>query len=530
MRMNTTKGLRIASLTSVASILAIACASTGGGENVGATSHAIAREVPSCSDGIPNGEETDTDCGGTCGKCAFNKGCKSGADCASGVCREGLCAGANASNGIKDGDETDVDCGGQQAVACAGGQHCLTAHDCGTNSCTEGVCDAASVPDAEPEEESSAGDIHTQAVIGAIPAGEATNVGVKVPIGPATEFVPGNAKSCQGGGGAGVNTCGSPGSENCCTTISVAGGGYKRPGPSGQAAWQSVNLSAFKLDKYEITQGRLRRFFNSVGGNVKAHAPAAGAGAHPKIANSGWRTEWNKRLPASWDEIYGRLVWGCAYGSDNSDYGSTTWDSAANDDKAVSCIDWYTLFAFCAWDGGRLPTDAEWGFAAMGGAEERTYGWGNDAPHANGPGYSKVVSYLDGWQMTWPLTPPEDNQYWNQTDGSKHIAPPGRKPDGRAKWGHRDLNGNVLEWMLDNGDVPAGVFCENCANVNWPHLSATENSTQPVSEAGPAWNSDGGRILRGGSFEAHPLQNTHRYDNYPVYRTYARAGGRCARD
>jgi formylglycine-generating enzyme required for sulfatase activity len=40
-------------------------------------------------------------------------------------------------------------------------------------------------------------------------------------------------------------------------------------------------------------------------------------------------------------------------------------------------MDWYEAYAFCIWDGGFLPTDAEWNYAAAGGAQQRAYPWSN---------------------------------------------------------------------------------------------------------------------------------------------------------
>ncbi len=472
----------------------------------------FSNEVPACDDGIPNGKETDVDCGGPCGKCEAFKGCQVAGDCNSAVCRDSLCQVAHAGNLVKDADETDIDCGGADAPGCAAEAACKENHDCESNLCniaagkTDGKC--AAVPPAVDDPPITGQSIRIMANA----AGVLT--------------VPADAKSCVGAG-PGHTTCGA-GAESCCGTIGVPAGSYKRYSKSNLPA----TVSAFNLDKFEVTQGRLRTFIQSKGGNLKGSPPAAGAGKHPKIANSGWRSEWNKRLPASNAEVNARFTYACAYGSDNSSYGSTTWTTnGTNDDKPVTCVDWYTAFAFCAWDGGRLPTDAEWGYAAQGGSEQRTYTWGNAAVKAeDANSIKRVVHYLGGWQMTWPLAPPEANQYWNGPDGPKHIAPPGKKTAGKARWGHMDLNGNVLEWMLDNNDAKSGN-CVDCANVSWPALAAGENSPQPINNAGTAqWKSDGGRVLRGGSFELHPLQNTHRYVNYPVWRTYARAGFRCARD
>ncbi len=486
------------------------------------------KEVPRCDDSIPNGEETDTDCGGpTCGKCGMKMGCKAGSDCQSGVCIHGLCEGSLSANGQKDGQETDVDCGGPEAVACATGKACREDGDCEGSLCEAGVCG-----DRAPEPPAPASDdvIDTDSTPKALPGlGQAVN-NQALPV-AGQQFVAFTTKSCATNG-AGRNTCGANGNESCCRTIQVPGGTFKRFNNNSLPA----TISSFKLDKYEVTQGRLRKFFQSKGGNLKGSPPAAGAGAHPKIANSGWRSAWNKRLPGSNAEIDGRLTWGCAFGSDNNNYGSTTWSSSANDNKPVTCVDWYTAFAFCAWDGGRLPTAAEWSYAAEGGSYQRAYAWGGSAPKyadANNQGYQRTVWYLkengggfDGWQMTWP----SNKFWWDGNDGPLHIAPPGSKPAGAARWGHMDMSGNLLEWVLDRNDTPAGT-CSDCANVSFPNLSASENSAYPLKADGTAaWASDGNRVLVDGSWEGHAIQNSHRYANYPVWRTYARAGFRCARN
>src|SRR5215207_1716394 len=67
---------------------------------------------PQCTDLIRNGEETDIDCGGTCGPCNVGDRCNTTSDCDQSTCDDGRCAPLPCANGVKDGQETDVDCGG----------------------------------------------------------------------------------------------------------------------------------------------------------------------------------------------------------------------------------------------------------------------------------------------------------------------------------------------------------------------------------------------------------------------------------
>jgi hypothetical protein len=59
-----------------------------------------------------------------------------------------------------------------------------------------------------------------------------------------------------------------------------------------------------------------------------------------------------------------------------------TWTDTVgpNENLPMNCVPWYKAFAFCVWDGGRLPTEAEWNYAATGGNEQRKYPWGSTAP------------------------------------------------------------------------------------------------------------------------------------------------------
>ncbi len=98
-------------------------------------------QAPGCGDGVPNGDETDEDCGGSCGPCPDTFGCRVGADCQSKVCDATafICTPVGCDDGVQNGLETDQDCGGALCDAagktCALGLHCLADADCGSSSC-----------------------------------------------------------------------------------------------------------------------------------------------------------------------------------------------------------------------------------------------------------------------------------------------------------------------------------------------------------------------------------------------------------
>ncbi|HET6584556.1 MAG TPA: hypothetical protein VFG69_13935 [Nannocystaceae bacterium] len=101
-----------------------------------------------CNDGMQNGDETDVDCGGSCPtKCDDGDMCLVGEDCSSTFCDPDTqtCTPPACDDGVQNGDETDVDCGGSCGNTCGTGDDCLVGTDC-----IDDVCDPDDLTCAPP--------------------------------------------------------------------------------------------------------------------------------------------------------------------------------------------------------------------------------------------------------------------------------------------------------------------------------------------------------------------------------------------
>ena len=246
----------------------------------------------------------------------------------------------------------------------------------------------------------------------------------------------------------------------------------------------SAHPSSFSLDKFEVTVGRFRAFVEQ----YEAAKPEEGSG---KILHNqddpGWDSDWNAPpfLLGTEEELRAVLA------DDGACTGPRMWteSAGAHEVRPMNCVTWYEAQAFCVWDGGRLPTEAEWNYAAAGGTEERVYPW---LPAEASP----VVKPEDAVYTSSEQMPTEP------LDVGSHSSP--------AKWDHRDLSGNVAEWALDgyeNCFDPEG--CDDCG------------PTRGFSQ----------KAVRGGSFADTDL-NIRVDTRGPVDGTSREAtlGFRCARD
>jgi sulfatase modifying factor 1 len=314
--------------------------------------------------------------------------------------------------------------------------------------------------------------------------------------------------ACQTGSD-GVVDCGAS-RESCCTTLAVAGGTYFRTytsdtdggpnemdgGPNAEA--DPARVSGFRLDKYLVTVGRFRQFVNAWNGGV-GYAPPPGSGKHAQL-NGGLG------LASVGDDAGLEYETGWLASDDGNiaptdanlacDPSFATWTTSAgsNERLPINCVNWWEAYAFCVWDGGFLPSEAEWECAAAGGSQQLEYPWGS-----TDPGTENQYAIYD---CQYPSGSPG-----GCTDVS-NIAPVGTATLGAGLWGQLDLAGDLWEWNLDWYAESYVDPCSDCAYL------------LPASS----------RVFRGGSFydPTSHLFPPYRSGDSPASR-YDYLGFRCAR-
>ena len=287
------------------------------------------------------------------------------------------------------------------------------------------------------------------------------------------------SESCVGGSCFPASTtqrsCPDP-TERGCGVVAIPAGSFVMGGDGAAIndtpAAGTMTISAYSLDAYEVTVSRFRRFWTA--GHPAATSPLMYPGGTLAWTGGGVTEPIPVNSDCTWSETPGSL-----------------------EAHPINCVDWYTAQAFCVWDGGRLPTEAEWEYAARGTSlggltPERSYPWGSTDPRPT----CDLVE--------WNSCPGDDG---TRTKRVGSFAPSA---------GLYDLAGNVLEWNADWSALYTDTTC-------WNGLARSN----PVCNNGAS----GLRVFRGGSwnyYDVATLRSASRYFNTPTSRSIS-IGYRCAR-
>lgn len=257
--------------------------------------------------------------------------------------------------------------------------------------------------------------------------------------------------------------------------------------PDGEAPVRTVTLDKFYLDRYPVTNDRFAEFIQATRHKTEAE-------------RFGWSFVFKGHLPAEQRnaEVPGLRWWRRVEGAN--------WQHPEGPDSGVQNrldhpvvhVSWNDAEAFAAWAGKRLPTEAEWEFAARGGLEQKRLPWGDELT----PDGRHLCNI---WQGEFPDVDLAE-------DGYSAPAPVTAYPPNG--FGFAVITGNVWEW---------------CADWFSPdyHLYATRSN--PV---GPQHGQT--KSMRGGSYLCHAsycnrYRVAARTSNTPDSST-TNLGFRCARD
>lgn len=226
----------------------------------------------------------------------------------------------------------------------------------------------------------------------------------------------------------------------------------------GETPVHHVRLSAFSIDVHCVTNAQFGRFVADTGYRTEAEKYGTSAVFHLLVQADAADVPGNAAGAPWWHVVRG-ADWAHPHGRESS------WTDLA--DHPVVHVSHRDARAYCAWAGRRLPTEAEWEYAARGGLEGGRYAWGDELT-VDGEHRANL------WQGRFPAVNTRE-------DGYLATNPVGAFP--ANGYGLYDTAGNVWEW------------CADYFSPYYYRRSATEDPPGPKMGMG--------RVMRGGSYLCH---------------------------
>jgi sulfatase modifying factor 1 len=258
----------------------------------------------------------------------------------------------------------------------------------------------------------------------------------------------------------------------------------------GEGPVRSVFLKPFYMDIHPVTNASFAEFVNATGYKTEAE-------------QYGWSfVFWGNipedRLEALVEDTVQGATWWCKVSGSSWQHPEGPGSSIIRrGDYPVVHVSWNDAQAYCAWTGLRLPTEAEWEFAARGGLVQKAYPWGDKLRHEG-----KHMCNI--WQGEFPVKDTGDDGY---TAACPVEAFP---PNG---FGLYSMTGNTWEW------------CSDWFDTTYHATSSLDNPQGPPS--GKA------KVIKGGSFLCHRSYcNRYRVaarTSSPMDSSTSHMGFRCAK-
>lgn len=269
----------------------------------------------------------------------------------------------------------------------------------------------------------------------------------------------------------------------------IPGGTFRMGADNDQASADeypkhAVTVSGFWMDRTEVTNAQFAAFVRATG----------------YVTTAERKPDWNelkKQLPPGTPRPDASLLVAASlvfsppdHAVDLNDYSQWwEWKAGANwrhphgpgssiagkDNYPVVHVSWYDATAYCRWAHKRLPTEAEWEFAARGGLKDKVYPWGNERPGVGG-------AKGNFWEGHFPdENKMIDKSYYSAAVGS--FAPNG--------YGLVDMAGNVWEWCADYYTDSYYTKLAGKVVVNPRGPATSYDPNEPYAKK---------RVIRGGSF------------------------------